>query len=1006
VPLQRQRSLSQQAPAERPRFLPSLKLGPRETFEQGGFILSEDGAPLAVVDENSSASEASESAATRSNRPKGLAHLGDSNASTASSTDGDIQTVPVGESSDEIENDGGADGDPFGAERATLLRGRGPSLTRGDGFNPVDLNASYVISSHGTLVAGGFAISAQGLHAPSVANDGALSSRRSSVHRANSAKRANSLGRTPSTGSGTNAVVGKGTLEGVPTSSIAVSYPDDDDDVSSSPIPSDDESVSPSREREPRDRDHHALKAEDLFTLGVIGKGQNGSVLKAIHLPTLTRVALKSIYAHDRSTRHQLLHELTAYLHFDSPFLVSFLGAYYAHDLIVLATEYMDKGSLSAFIAEQGPLKQRPRVFRQVAFQCVAGLKHMHDRHALHRDIKPENILLEHSSSVKLADFGLLRDLGDTAAMSHTFLGTMSYLSPERITSSAYSYPADIWALGLTFRFALTGQVPKQHPDYFHMLDIITKSPPEPLTPDMHASFTEPLCDFVNGMLRLDPAARYTCDDLLAHPFLLGPDAPLDDDDALFAAFERQIPQTGLVASDADAVVWAVGEDNMADLDLILERLVRQHLVPELEAAMRRAPQQQQTPALTTPNAEAMPFTPVTTGSSPTTAIASPATSSYGGNISGLESSPDVPLVSEASPVAWRPALVPIASASDESFTTSMHHAHALQGLTPSSDASGGVIETVPVTVPTESSSLSPVESDSGNRLRVPIVLPTAELSSSNEGDESDELSASPSPMPLQRLTLGLPGGSSFSSDVAVASPADSASSSLSNVGSDVAASSSSPVATAEDDETASSPPSGGSGFGLSLRITARESLEQTGSPLIDEPIPIIAVEDADTIGGSGAISFPIPVLDASDAAMYEEEDTPGSGSVHALSLRPRLGLSLGSQSNGAEESESMIQTFSVDETAGSSSGSGSGGSSGAAEDAFFLSNSASPLSAVSTSSPMEVAGLELLHLDSERCECLARQFALTPDDVQARFLDKQRQLLTARRIVLASTPH
>jgi hypothetical protein len=257
-----------------------------------------------------------------------------------------------------------------------------------------------------------------------VAKDGALSSRRSSVHRATSGKRQPSVGRVASGSVGKGSLITPASADA--TSSIEVTYADDDADPS--PAASDDEEFATDPVTSPA-RDHHALSKKDLFTLGVIGRGQNGAVLKAIHLPTLTRVALKSIYAHDRSTRHQLLHELTAYLHFDSPFLVPFLGAYYEHDLIVLATEYCDLGSLHSFVARNGPLREHPRVFKQIAFQCVAGVKYMHDRHALHRDIKAENYLIDHFASAKLADFGLLRDLGDTAALSNTFLGTMSYVS-------------------------------------------------------------------------------------------------------------------------------------------------------------------------------------------------------------------------------------------------------------------------------------------------------------------------------------------------------------------------------------------------------------------------------------------------------------------------------------------------------------------------------------------------------------------------------------------------
>ena len=91
------------------------------------------------------------------------------------------------------------------------------------------------------------------------------------------------------------------------------------------------------------------LTKDDLVEIGVCGKGQNGVVKKAIHLPTLTRVALKSHVIFDKGTRHQLKHELEAYLKLQSPYLVSFLGAYHDSGSIIMATEYMDQGSLQSF---------------------------------------------------------------------------------------------------------------------------------------------------------------------------------------------------------------------------------------------------------------------------------------------------------------------------------------------------------------------------------------------------------------------------------------------------------------------------------------------------------------------------------------------------------------------------------------------------------------------------------------------------------------------------------
>ena len=55
-----------------------------------------------------------------------------------------------------------------------------------------------------------------------------------------------------------------------------------------------------------------------------------------------------------------------------------------------------------------------------------------------HRDIKPQNILVNSAGEVKLTDFGISRDMERSGEMAHTFVGTLKYMSPERISSQPY----------------------------------------------------------------------------------------------------------------------------------------------------------------------------------------------------------------------------------------------------------------------------------------------------------------------------------------------------------------------------------------------------------------------------------------------------------------------------------------------------------------------------------------------------------------------------------------
>eukprot|EP00456_Euglypha_rotunda_P037953 TRINITY_DN29143_c0_g2_i1.p1 TRINITY_DN29143_c0_g2~~TRINITY_DN29143_c0_g2_i1.p1 ORF type:complete len:161 (+),score=25.59 TRINITY_DN29143_c0_g2_i1:278-760(+) len=143
-----------------------------------------------------------------------------------------------------------------------------------------------------------------------------------------------------------------------------------------------------------------------------------------------------------------MLKELKAYANLRSPYILSFLGAYFdpAEGTIALASEYMDCGSLQKIVEEKGALSVG--AMRHVAKQMIYGLQYLHSQYALHRDIKPDYFLCDHHGDVKIADFGLVKELKNTVDATDSFLGTMAYLAPERLTSTGYSFPSDIWEIG------------------------------------------------------------------------------------------------------------------------------------------------------------------------------------------------------------------------------------------------------------------------------------------------------------------------------------------------------------------------------------------------------------------------------------------------------------------------------------------------------------------------------------------------------------------------------
>lgn len=126
--------------------------------------------------------------------------------------------------------------------------------------------------------------------------------------------------------------------------------------------------------------------------------------------------------------------------------------------MVSIVMEYMNGGSLQGMV-ESGGCRDEGTL-ASIAYQALEGLAFLHARHQIHRDIKPANLLRSLDGRVKLADFGIARQLADTWAQAKTFVGTLIYMAPERIESEAYSYPSDIWSLGLSLLTIAHGEFP------------------------------------------------------------------------------------------------------------------------------------------------------------------------------------------------------------------------------------------------------------------------------------------------------------------------------------------------------------------------------------------------------------------------------------------------------------------------------------------------------------------------------------------------------------------
>ncbi|HWG42583.1 MAG TPA: serine/threonine-protein kinase [Gemmataceae bacterium] len=129
-----------------------------------------------------------------------------------------------------------------------------------------------------------------------------------------------------------------------------------------------------------------------------------------------------------------------------------------------LAMEYIPGKNLARVVAGGGPLSV-PRAARLMA-EAASGLEHAHNQGLIHRDLKPSNIMVTPNDHAKVLDLGLALMQGEKAEErviggQGYIVGTMDYIAPEQTTdSAAVDGRADIYSLGCTLYFALTGQPP------------------------------------------------------------------------------------------------------------------------------------------------------------------------------------------------------------------------------------------------------------------------------------------------------------------------------------------------------------------------------------------------------------------------------------------------------------------------------------------------------------------------------------------------------------------
>jgi len=256
-----------------------------------------------------------------------------------------------------------------------------------------------------------------------------------------------------------------------------------------------------------------ANKYKVLDHLGVGGMGQ---VYLAEHQLMKRQVALKVLPTHllrDAIAIDRFIREARALASLNHPNIVRAHDLERVGSLYMLVMEYVDGPNLYDLVADHGP-----RPVAQAAHyiaQAAEGLQHAHESGWVHRDIKPANLLVEPAGVVKVLDLGLAFLLGEDSGSPSgkvdqgQILGTADYLAPEQaIDSHSVDIRADIYGLGATLYYLLSGRPPFDAPNMTQKLLCHQMKEPTPVR-DLRSEVPEELAAVLAKMMAKKPADRY-----------------------------------------------------------------------------------------------------------------------------------------------------------------------------------------------------------------------------------------------------------------------------------------------------------------------------------------------------------------------------------------------------------------------------------------------------------------------------------------------------------------
>jgi eukaryotic-like serine/threonine-protein kinase len=273
----------------------------------------------------------------------------------------------------------------------------------------------------------------------------------------------------------------------------------------------------------------------NLHFIRRLGQGAMADVYLAEQSPLKRYVAVKVLkreLAADETYLRRFEREAQAAASLVHANIVQIHEVGHVDGLHYIVQEYVQGQNLRQWLARHGPpeLRQALGIMRQVA----AALAKAAEAGIVHRDIKPENIMLTASGEVKVADFGLARQVRESDGPALTqigiTMGTPLYMSPEQVEGKPLDPRSDLYSFGVTCFHMLAGEPPFAGETALAVAVQHVKREPRPLA-SLRGDLPPALCRAVDRMLAKDPAQRWqSARELLRELYRIHREYPGSDD--------------------------------------------------------------------------------------------------------------------------------------------------------------------------------------------------------------------------------------------------------------------------------------------------------------------------------------------------------------------------------------------------------------------------------------------------------------------------------------------